>query len=114
MNAIDRRIPGRRGVRMAYLRQSGRGRGRRGLLPRSVSDTSSPGPRVNPVCESPWDVPHGNFRIGLDMLGAFFLLPVLVLSALAAVYGGQLSVPFRGKKSLAASWFFLPRSWPAW
>ena len=43
----------------------------------------------------PWDVPHGNFRIGLDMLSAFFLLPVLVLSALAAVYGGNylLAIP---------------------
>ena len=37
----------------------------------------------------PWDAPHGAFCIGLDALSAFFLLPVLVLSALAAVYGGS-------------------------
>ncbi len=54
----------------------------------------------------PWDVPHGNFRIGLDVLSAFFLLPVLVLSALAAVYGANYLLPFRGRKSLATSWFF--------
>ena len=54
----------------------------------------------------PWDVPHGDFSIGLDMLSAFFLLPVLVLSALAAVYGANYLLPYRGKKSLAASWFF--------
>ncbi len=30
----------------------------------------------------------GSFSIGLDGLSAFFLLPILVLSALAAVYGG--------------------------
>ncbi len=54
----------------------------------------------------PWDAPHGAFRIGLDSLSAFFLLPVLVLSALAAVYGGNYLLAYRGKKSLGASWLF--------
>ncbi len=36
-----------------------------------------------------WDASHGVFAVGLDSLGAFFLLPVLVLSALGAVYGGN-------------------------
>ena len=54
----------------------------------------------------PWDTPHGVFRIGLDSLSAFFLLPVLVLSALAALYGGNYLLAYRGKKSLGASWFF--------
>ena len=53
-----------------------------------------------------WDASHGDFSIGLDALGAFFLLPVLVLSALAAVYGGNYLLAYRGRKSLASSWFF--------
>jgi hydrogenase-4 component B len=54
----------------------------------------------------PWDLPHGDFSFGLDCLSAFFLLPVLVLSALAAVYGASYLLPYRGKKSLGTSWFF--------
>jgi hydrogenase-4 component B len=53
-----------------------------------------------------WDASHGSFSIGLDALGAFFLLPVLVLSALAAVYGGNYLLAYRGRKSLGSSWFF--------
>jgi formate hydrogenlyase subunit 3/multisubunit Na+/H+ antiporter MnhD subunit len=53
-----------------------------------------------------WDAPHGDFSIGLDPLGAFFLLPVLVLSILAAVYGGNYLLAYRGRRSLAGPWFF--------
>jgi len=53
-----------------------------------------------------WDVPHGAFSVGLDALSAFFLLPVLGLSALAAIYGGSYLLPYRGKKSIGGSWFF--------
>ena len=53
-----------------------------------------------------WDAPHGVFGVGLDALSAFFLLPVLVLSALGAVYGGNYLLAYRGKKSLGSSWFF--------
>jgi hydrogenase-4 component B len=53
-----------------------------------------------------WDAPHGAFSVGLDALSAFFLLPVLVLSALAAVYGGNYLLAYRGRKSLGCSWFF--------
>ena len=53
-----------------------------------------------------WDAPHGAFCIGLDALSAFFLLPVVVLSALAAVYGGSYLFAYRGRKSLGSSWFF--------
>jgi len=42
----------------------------------------------------------------LDALSAFFLLPVVVLSALAAVYGGNYLLAYRGRKSLGSSWFF--------
>ncbi len=53
-----------------------------------------------------WDATHGAFSIGLDVLSAFFLLPVLVLSAVAAVYGASYMLAYRGKKSLIGSWFF--------
>ncbi|MBI2922677.1 MAG: hypothetical protein HYY18_16615 [Planctomycetes bacterium] len=35
----------------------------------------------------PWPMPGGSFRVEIDALSAFFLLPILALSALAAVYG---------------------------
>src|SRR5436305_87856 len=44
-----------------------------------------------------WDAAHGAFSIGLDPLGAFFLLPVLVLSAFSAVYGGNYLLAYRGR-----------------
>jgi len=53
-----------------------------------------------------WDAAHGDFSIGLDALSAFFLLPVLVLSALSAVYGGNYLLAYRGRKSLGLPWFF--------
>ncbi|MCE9614924.1 MAG: oxidoreductase [Lentisphaerae bacterium] len=53
-----------------------------------------------------WDAVHGGFRIGLDPLSAFFLLPVLILSALAAVYGGSYLLAYRDRKNLGAAWLF--------
>jgi formate hydrogenlyase subunit 3/multisubunit Na+/H+ antiporter MnhD subunit len=37
----------------------------------------------------PWDVPFGSFYIEIDALSAFFLLVVFVVSAVAALYGGE-------------------------
>ena len=37
--------------------------------------------------ELPWSVPGGSLVLVLDALSAFFLVPVLGLSALAALYG---------------------------
>ena len=53
-----------------------------------------------------WDVAHGAFCVGLDELSAFFLLPVLLLSALAAVYGGNYLFGYRHQKRLGSPWFF--------
>lgn len=53
-----------------------------------------------------WDVAHGAFWVEVDALGAFFLLPVLGLSALAAVYGGNYLLAYRHEKSLGSPWFF--------
>jgi formate hydrogenlyase subunit 3/multisubunit Na+/H+ antiporter MnhD subunit len=53
-----------------------------------------------------WDAAHGAFAVELDALGAFFLLPVLGLSPLAAVYGGDYLLRYRHEKSLGTPWFF--------
>jgi hydrogenase-4 component B len=53
-----------------------------------------------------WDAAHGVFAVEVDALGAFFLLPVLGLSALAAVYGGDYLLAYRHEKSLGSPWFF--------
>jgi NADH:ubiquinone oxidoreductase subunit 5 (subunit L)/multisubunit Na+/H+ antiporter MnhA subunit len=54
----------------------------------------------------PWDAAHGAFIVSVDPLSAFFMLPVLVLSALAALYGSAYMLPYRHAKSLGAPWFF--------
>jgi hydrogenase-4 component B len=54
----------------------------------------------------PWSVPGGSFYIQLDALSAFFLIPVLVLGAVAAVYGGAYLKAYRERKALGPAWFF--------
>ena len=54
----------------------------------------------------PWSVPYGSLSIEVDLLSAFFLVPILVLSALAAVYGQEYMAAWRGRRSTGASWFF--------
>lgn len=53
-----------------------------------------------------WDMPYGSFFLKLDPLAAFFLLPVLFLSGLAAIYGRKYMMAYRDKKWLGLSWFF--------
>ena len=48
----------------------------------------------------PWQAPTQDLMLGMDPLSAFFLTPVLVLSALAAVYGRTYLLPYSPKKSL--------------
>lgn len=54
----------------------------------------------------PWSVPFGWFSIEIDLLSACFLVPVLVLSALAAIYGHEYLASWRGRRSLGGSWLF--------
>ena len=54
----------------------------------------------------PWSVPFGTFALGLDPLSAFFLLPILALSALAAVYGGEYLGAYRGRAVPGRAWLF--------
>lgn len=53
-----------------------------------------------------WDVPYGSFSLELDPLSAFFAFPVLVLSALAAIYATRYVMAFYGHKSVGGMWFF--------
>ncbi len=54
----------------------------------------------------PWGLPGGSFYAEIDPLSAFFLVPILGLSLVSAIYGSQYMMAFAGKKSLGASWFF--------
>jgi len=53
-----------------------------------------------------WDVPYGTLFLRLDALSAFFLIPVLLLCALAALYGGAYLEQYKETKPLAPPWFF--------
>src|ERR1022692_203801 len=53
-----------------------------------------------------WNVPYGSLFLELDPLSGFFLIPVFVLCALAAIYGADYLEAYRGRKTLAAPWFF--------
>ncbi|MGD9873968.1 MAG: proton-conducting transporter membrane subunit [Kiritimatiellia bacterium] len=53
-----------------------------------------------------WSPLLGLFNARMDALSAFFALPILIISALAAVYGSEYLKPYEGKKNLAAFWFF--------
>jgi formate hydrogenlyase subunit 3/multisubunit Na+/H+ antiporter MnhD subunit len=73
-----------------------------GLWP--VLGVLSGGPEVS--LRLSWDAAHGTFSVAIDPLSAFFLLPVLVLSALAALYGGKYLLAYRHEKPLGFAWFF--------
>src|SRR5260370_27137956 len=53
-----------------------------------------------------WDAAHGAFSVELDALSAFFLFPVLLLSALASVYGSDYLFAFRQRQALGVPRFF--------
>ncbi|MBI2195204.1 MAG: oxidoreductase [Planctomycetes bacterium] len=53
-----------------------------------------------------WSVPRGAFLIELDPLSAFFLIPTLGLSGLAALYGSEYLQAGGVRRALGPSWFF--------
>ena len=53
----------------------------------------------------PWNMPYGEFRIGIDPLSAFFLVPIFLLSGLAAVYAVGYFRPWNGRHP-GRFWFF--------
>jgi hydrogenase-4 component B len=56
--------------------------------------------------ELPWSLPGGALSLGLDPLSAFFLVPVLGLSALGAIYGRAYLSTSTDPRRVAVSWFF--------
>lgn len=54
----------------------------------------------------PWSVPFGSFSLELDALGFVFLIPILVLCALSAVYGFEYLKHYHGRKNIGSAWFF--------
>lgn len=53
-----------------------------------------------------WNMPLGTIVLGLDGLSAIFLIPILGLGALSAVYGIGYLRPYGASRSLGTSWFF--------
>jgi hydrogenase-4 component B len=53
-----------------------------------------------------WQIPFGSFSLKLDALSAFFLLTILILSAVSAIYGYTYLWDYRNRKNLGAAWFF--------
>ncbi|MBI4845010.1 MAG: hypothetical protein HY810_00800 [Candidatus Omnitrophica bacterium] len=54
----------------------------------------------------PWFVPDGSLSVAIDSLGALFLFPIFILSALAALYGAEYLRHYYGKKNIGSAWFF--------
>jgi len=54
----------------------------------------------------PWHFPGGSFFVAIDPLSAFFLIPVFVVSALAAIYGSGYLQHYNKTHSLGVHWFF--------
>lgn len=52
-----------------------------------------------------WSVPGASLSVGIDPLSAFFLLPILILAATTAVYGGEYMLAFRKERRLGYPWF---------
>jgi formate hydrogenlyase subunit 3/multisubunit Na+/H+ antiporter MnhD subunit len=53
--------------------------------------------RVDLTVARPWRMPYGEFRLGLDPLSAFFLIPLFLLSGLAALYAIGYFRPWKGR-----------------
>lgn len=53
-----------------------------------------------------WDLPLASFSVSIDPLSAFFLIPILFLSLLSAIYGSGYIAHWYGKKNTALAWFF--------
>jgi len=52
----------------------------------------------------PWAIPGASFSIGLDALSAFFVLPIVLICALAAIYGRAYLKSCASRKALGVPW----------
>lgn len=53
-----------------------------------------------------WGLPFASFYLGVDKLSSLFLLLILLLSALSAVYGYSYLLFYKERKTLGVPWFF--------
>ncbi len=86
--------PVRRGVR--------RGGGAR--RPGRRAARSCCGPASIEQVHLPWTVPYGSFFLEADPLSAFFLVPIFLLTGLAAVYGTGYLKAHEGGRPTGAAW----------
>lgn len=54
----------------------------------------------------PWSMPYGSFAMGLDSLTGWFLLPMLAVGALAAIYGVEYLNSPEKHRPTGSAWFF--------
>jgi formate hydrogenlyase subunit 3/multisubunit Na+/H+ antiporter MnhD subunit len=54
----------------------------------------------------PWPIPNGSFVVGLDLLSAWFLMIILIVPPLAAVFGVEYLKEWAPRKSVGGTWFF--------
>lgn len=54
----------------------------------------------------PWSLPLASLSVGIDRLSAFFLVPILLLSALGAVYGSEYLKAYASRHRLGPPWAF--------
>jgi hydrogenase-4 component B len=72
-----------------------------GLIPAIDALSGIP---IAPV-QARWNMPLGTISIGLDGLSALFVLAILVIGALSAIYGIGYMRPYGATRPLGASWF---------
>jgi len=53
-----------------------------------------------------WNLPLGSLFVQIDPISAVFLIPILGLSAVAAIYGAEYLSVHREKRNLGVPWFF--------
>jgi formate hydrogenlyase subunit 3/multisubunit Na+/H+ antiporter MnhD subunit len=64
------------------------------------------GGRVDDV-SLPWStIPGGAFHLGVDSLSGFFLVPVFLVSALTALFGGPFLLARKSEKPVGVLWLF--------
>lgn len=54
----------------------------------------------------PWSLPFGSLSLCLDPLSAFFAVPILLICALATLYGIGYLKPYEGQRDVGLQWFF--------
>ena len=54
-----------------------------------------------------WQVPGGSFYVELDALSALFLIPILGVSAICVLYGGQYLQVYKNENKLGWAWLWV-------